>query len=514
MNAAFGLCIQEAYLVMMLMQELTDNFNFLFCLASSGCGVGMVLPPLVAEVLRTTYGWRDALLILGALMINIVPCIQCIRPRHNNHGNGDATDNGNHQTQNNDRGTVNVKYTKVRCKELSPTKTRSNLDDETLKYHGESRTKLANRLMYRDEPCSSDKREEATSSTIPCNKGDHRTMEPFAHLDHTRNDVIGGSEGCDEEGCSYLGNYDAACRNVYYDDIPSENDGSSSCEESSVSLLSRTSVADVTRDRRSLSRSKIHALPAGNQNAMDRQDCNDLRLCEGDDDDCDDDRYDKTSTRKTTSAKEKKRKQSEQKFAEKIFDIIHAFRTTPFYTDVWGNFIYVVSLVYGIVYGGWHAFLVPHALERGITPYYVLIITTFAALGNFSGRVSAGILTNSLVSPASLFLMLCPVDSLLLLGYAYVDNEIAMAVLSCLSAVSIAVRAKLPLLVAKERTSADMYQFVYGAFEMSVGVGSLLGGLMPGKYLNASIFMFHFVNLILKVIIITIRRFCFLIMAF
>ena len=45
-----------------------QNFNLLYGVGTSGFGFGMVLLPILADVLGQAYGWRGGVLILGGLM--------------------------------------------------------------------------------------------------------------------------------------------------------------------------------------------------------------------------------------------------------------------------------------------------------------------------------------------------------------------------------------------------------------------------------------------------------------
>ncbi|XP_030842103.1 uncharacterized protein LOC100893965 isoform X2 [Strongylocentrotus purpuratus] len=56
-----------------------ENFNLLFSLAMCGYPVGMVLLPFLAEELLAVYSWRDVLLILSGLYLNLIPCVMIIK---------------------------------------------------------------------------------------------------------------------------------------------------------------------------------------------------------------------------------------------------------------------------------------------------------------------------------------------------------------------------------------------------------------------------------------------------
>ena len=56
-----------------------ENYNLLFSLGLTGYGAGMVLVPLLAELLREAYGWRGGLLIISAMMAHIIPVGMAIK---------------------------------------------------------------------------------------------------------------------------------------------------------------------------------------------------------------------------------------------------------------------------------------------------------------------------------------------------------------------------------------------------------------------------------------------------
>ena len=64
---------------MTLHRVARENFNLLYSLGATGYGAGMVLLPLLAELLREAYGWRGGLLIISALMANIIPVGMAIK---------------------------------------------------------------------------------------------------------------------------------------------------------------------------------------------------------------------------------------------------------------------------------------------------------------------------------------------------------------------------------------------------------------------------------------------------
>ena len=163
--------------------------------------------------------------------------------------------------------------------------------------------------------------------------------------------------------------------------------------------------------------------------------------------------------------------------ANKIWGNVKA---SQFVIDPVLNFIILTDFFFGIVYVGWHIFLIPHALQRGISIDRTLVITLCAAVGNFSSRITVGFLTNKLVKPMNMFLFLSIFNAFSLLCYAFNKNFYIMIFLSCLSAIAIGGRAVLVTIILRERASPQGFAIAYAFMEVGFGIGALLGGYLSG----------------------------------
>eukprot|EP00057_Strongylocentrotus_purpuratus_P001513 XP_001199507.2 PREDICTED: monocarboxylate transporter 12 [Strongylocentrotus purpuratus] len=65
-----------------------EHFNLIYSISMSGSGVGTVALPVLTEYLHQCYGWRGAILIVGALMANIIPCALAVRYGTTSKGTG------------------------------------------------------------------------------------------------------------------------------------------------------------------------------------------------------------------------------------------------------------------------------------------------------------------------------------------------------------------------------------------------------------------------------------------
>ena len=150
------------------------------------------------------------------------------------------------------------------------------------------------------------------------------------------------------------------------------------------------------------------------------------------------------------------------------------------YKDSFFILVTIASFVHAMTYAGWHAFLIPHALQRGISLRHTVVITLCASVGNLIGRFLGGSLTHRLVKPIDVYLVLTFANVGFLLCYVFVRKFSAMLFLSLLSACSILGRAIMPTLVLRERSPED-FQFAFASLDVSEGLGSLIGGYLSGR---------------------------------
>ncbi|XP_030828385.1 monocarboxylate transporter 6 [Strongylocentrotus purpuratus] len=71
--SGFGSSMAFSGCLVCVTQNFKRHFTVLNGVASSGCGVGMVVWPLIFQVLVDHYTWRGALMIVGALQLHLIP---------------------------------------------------------------------------------------------------------------------------------------------------------------------------------------------------------------------------------------------------------------------------------------------------------------------------------------------------------------------------------------------------------------------------------------------------------
>nr|XP_054768375.1 monocarboxylate transporter 12-like [Lytechinus pictus] len=112
-------------------------------------------------------------------------------------------------------------------------------------------------------------------------------------------------------------------------------------------------------------------------------------------------------------------------------------RQSDFFVDPYFNAAHVVNISFSMVYACWHSFIVPHALERGISIRYTIILTFIASIGNIISRAAVGILTKNIFHPTDVYIFATLVSIVSLLCDVYFVNCVAMIMTSCFSAMSI-----------------------------------------------------------------------------
>ncbi|XP_041484666.1 monocarboxylate transporter 12-B-like [Lytechinus variegatus] len=159
-------------------------------------------------------------------------------------------------------------------------------------------------------------------------------------------------------------------------------------------------------------------------------------------------------------------------------NIIHE---SDFYKDPVFTLIFGVDFAFYMVYSGWHSFLVPHVLQRGISVQKTIILTFSGAVGNTLSRCGVGVITNHQFKPIDVYILATILNIGALLVDVFVVNYYVMVVTSCFSAMSIGGRAVVTTLIERERASPDKFDVVFSLGRCISGGGMFLGGYVSGK---------------------------------
>ena len=148
---------------------------------------------------------------------------------------------------------------------------------------------------------------------------------------------------------------------------------------------------------------------------------------------------DDPSMKSTAVDKILKESQEQDPSSRQILNRIrNSIRQSDFYRDPLLNVMFVSNFMFGVLYCGWHAFLVPHAIQRGYSIRATILMTLFASVGNFLGRLLAGALSDRLANPISLYLVAALLNASAILCDAFIHQYYVMLVTACVSAISIA----------------------------------------------------------------------------
>ncbi|XP_041478079.1 monocarboxylate transporter 6-like [Lytechinus variegatus] len=167
--------------------------------------------------------------------------------------------------------------------------------------------------------------------------------------------------------------------------------------------------------------------------------------------------------------------------ARQTFVRLHdSFYRSDFYRDPVFNFLFLTSSTFGIVYCGWHSFLVPLAIQRGYSIRATILVTFYASVGNSIGRLLGGALSGRLANPITLCLCAALLNSVSILCDAFFRNYYVMIPTSCISALCLGGMSVLNLLSIKKRASPGSFDVALAAYDVAFGLGTFLGGYLSG----------------------------------
>ncbi|XP_041483881.1 monocarboxylate transporter 6-like isoform X2 [Lytechinus variegatus] len=191
--------------------------------------------------------------------------------------------------------------------------------------------------------------------------------------------------------------------------------------------------------------------------------------------------------------------------------ITNRLRQTDFYKDPIFNVIFAVQFAFDMVYCGWHSFLVPHVVQRGVSVRNTIIITFSAASGNTFSRLGVGVLTNHLFKPIDVYIFAVILNIGALLVDVFVANFYVMLVTSCFSAMSIGARAVVTTLIVRDRASPGQFDVAFSVGRCISGVGMFLGGYIGGlvadrfSSFNATFTMLPIIDAVVLILILIMR---------
>nr|XP_054759124.1 uncharacterized protein LOC129265150 [Lytechinus pictus] len=168
-----------------------------------------------------------------------------------------------------------------------------------------------------------------------------------------------------------------------------------------------------------------------------------------------------------------------------INKIMSWLKHTEFRRNPASIFIILSYAFHEFVYIGWHTFLVPYCLQRGLSVKNTIFITFGAAVGNLCGRIMSGVLTHRLVDPVTLYCFVTILNILALLCNVFIRYFFIMMIAAFCSGASVAGRSVLGMIAIKSGVSDKNVSVYVGLLEISGGVGAFLGGTVAGSISDA-----------------------------
>ncbi|XP_041471866.1 monocarboxylate transporter 5-like [Lytechinus variegatus] len=165
--------------------------------------------------------------------------------------------------------------------------------------------------------------------------------------------------------------------------------------------------------------------------------------------------------------------------------IMSWLKHTEFRRNPASIFIILSYAFHEFVYIGWHTFLVPYCLQRGLSVKNTIIITFGAAVGNLCGRIMSGVLTHRLVDPVTLYCFVTILNILALLCNVFIRYFFIMIIAAFCSGASVASKSVLGIMAIKSGVSDRSVSVYVGLLEISGGVGAFLGGTVAGSISDA-----------------------------
>ncbi|XP_071487241.1 monocarboxylate transporter 5-like [Diadema antillarum] len=156
------------------------------------------------------------------------------------------------------------------------------------------------------------------------------------------------------------------------------------------------------------------------------------------------------------------------------------FEECGLFRDPYLALIFLAFLPFGMVYGSWHAFLIPRAVESGMSTLNAIALSAAAAASNLASRIVAGIYMRSFDRYMDLFLLLAAINVLSLTCDVIAYIFPVMLVTSCLSSFSLASRALLTILILRQRAPSEYFHMAIALDEFVGGVAAMLGSYLSG----------------------------------
>ncbi|XP_071477346.1 monocarboxylate transporter 5-like [Diadema antillarum] len=158
----------------------------------------------------------------------------------------------------------------------------------------------------------------------------------------------------------------------------------------------------------------------------------------------------------------------------------NALRNSEFYRNPSLTLFLAAMAPFGMAYGAWHAFLIPRAIESGMTIYFAILVTVCVAVANITSRIVIALLTEKTSKLHEIHLCLTLLSALTVLCDVLIFRSAAIYVTSVLSSFTMAGRGLMVAIIIRHLVSPGSHSIALGFGEFQVGVGAFAGTYLSG----------------------------------
>ncbi|XP_071499803.1 uncharacterized protein [Diadema antillarum] len=181
-----------------------------------------------------------------------------------------------------------------------------------------------------------------------------------------------------------------------------------------------------------------------------------------------------------------RREEDKTSFSQKCLSLIRWMKKSEFIIrNPNVMFIYLACVPCYMVYGGWHAFLIPRALELRNSVRHVVILTSCVALSNFCARIIFGLCSQKLTRYIDVYLVLSLVNVLSLLTDVLTFGGHTFYVLVTTATVSsacIACRSIVATMIIRQNVCEENFPIALALEELVGGTSIMFGAYFSGLF--------------------------------
>ncbi|XP_072163726.1 uncharacterized protein [Diadema setosum] len=171
--------------------------------------------------------------------------------------------------------------------------------------------------------------------------------------------------------------------------------------------------------------------------------------------------------------------------SQRCLSLIRWMKKSEFIRNPNVIFTYLAFIPCYMVYGGWHAFLIPRALELRNSVRHVVILTSCVALSNFCARIIFGLCSQKLTRYVDVCLVISLVNVLTLLADVLAFGKHTFYVLvtaATISSASIACRGLVTTMILRQIVTEKNFHIALALEELVGGISIMFGAYFSGLF--------------------------------